>query len=129
MVKALGADKVIDYRSEDFSSTLKNMDVVFDTIGGETQLKSLKVLKKGGTLVSSVGITDPEAANKYDVKIISFSMMTCGSRLQEIAGLIDKGLLKVVIDRSFPLSEVKEAHKLSESHHAKGKIILTVVNN
>jgi NADPH:quinone reductase-like Zn-dependent oxidoreductase len=126
LVKSLGADEVIDYRSEDFSTQLKNIDVVFDTIGGETQLKSFKVLKKGGTLVSAVGINNSAEAEKYGIKTIGFSMITCGARLEEIAGLIDKGLLKVIIDRTFPLAEVREAHKLSESRHAKGKIILTV---
>jgi NADPH:quinone reductase-like Zn-dependent oxidoreductase len=127
LVKSLGADEVIDYQTEDFSTKVKNADVVFDTIGGETQLKSFNVLKKGGVLVSAVGITDPNAADKYGVRAIAFSMVTCGSRLEEIAGLIDKGLLKVIIDKTFPLSEVKEAHRLSESHHARGKIILKIV--
>lgn len=126
MVKSLGADEVIDYRSEDFSSRVRDLDIVLDTIGGETQIKSLKVLKKGGILVSIVGITNPDETKKYDLKAISFSMISCGSRLEEIAGMVDKGLLKVVIDTQLPLEKAREAHEISESHHASGKIILTV---
>lgn len=126
LVKSLGADEVIDYHTKDFSNKLKDIDVVLDTIGGETQSRSFKVLKKGGVLVSTVGVANPDEADQYGVKAIPFMLITSGSRLQEIAGLIDKGALKVIIDRTFPLSEVKQAHELSESHHAKGKIILTV---
>jgi NADPH:quinone reductase-like Zn-dependent oxidoreductase len=126
MVKSIGADEIIDYKSEDFSTKLKNIDVVLDTMGGETQIKSLKVLKPGGVLVSTVGLAAAEKAPRSDVKTMAFSLITNGSRLEEIKGLIDKGLIKVIVDRTFPLEKVKEAHQLSETHHAKGKIILTV---
>jgi NADPH:quinone reductase-like Zn-dependent oxidoreductase len=95
-------------------------------MGGETQIKSLKVLKSGGVLVSTVGLAAAEKAPRSDVKTMAFSLITNGSRLEEIKGLIDKGLIKVIVDRTFPLEKVKEAHQLSETHHAKGKIILTV---
>jgi len=126
MVKSIGADQVIDYKSEDFSTKLKNIDVVLDTIGGDTQVKSLKVLKSGGTLVSTVGVNAAEKAPRSDVNTIAYYSIANGARLAEIGGLIEKGLIKVIIDRTYPFENVKEAHKLSETHHAKGKIILTM---
>ncbi|MBO9701746.1 MAG: NADP-dependent oxidoreductase [Sporocytophaga sp.] len=126
MVKSIGADQVIDYRSEDFSTKLKNIDVVLDTIGGDTQVKSLQVLKSGGVLVSTVGVNAAEKSPRSDVKTIAYYSIANGAKLAEIGGLIEKGLIKIIIDRTFSLENVKEAHQLSQTHHAKGKIILTV---
>jgi NADPH:quinone reductase-like Zn-dependent oxidoreductase len=125
LVKSLGADEVIDYQLEDFSKKVKDIDLVFDAIGGDTQIKSLAIIKTGGTLVSTVGV-DQKAADEQHVTAKGFFMMSNGARLQEIAGLIDAGKLKVIIDKEFPLTEVRAAHKLSESGHVHGKIIITV---
>lgn len=128
MVKTLGADEVIDYKQEDFSEMLKEIDMVFDTIGGETQQHSWKVLRKGGTLVSTVEVNNDEAV-KHEVIGKSFMMVSNGARLQEIAGLIDNDLLQVIIDKEFPLEEAKMAHELSQTGKACGKIILRVYDN
>jgi len=127
LVKALGANEVIDYKKEDFSQMVKDMDLVFDTIGGETQARSWQVIRKGGTLVSTVGADEKEAA-RHGVTGKSFMVNSSGGRLQEIAALINKHLLRVVIDKEFTLQEVKQAHELSQSGKAKGKIILRVSN-
>ncbi len=129
-VKSLGADVVIDYQSEDIGAKAKDIDVVFDTIGGDTQSEAFKVIRKGGTMVSTLNV-DEKTAEKYQVKAKSFlmmssNMMSNGARLQEISGLIDRQLLKVKIDSIFPLTEAKAAHKLSQTHKAVGKIILEV---
>jgi len=126
-VKALGADKVIDYTKEDFSTKVKNVDLVFDTVGGETQKKSWGVIKKGGILVSTVG-ADQNAAAQHHVTAKSFIVNSSGARLQEISGLVDSNKLRVIIAKELPLTEVKTAHKLSEEGHVKGKIILDVVH-
>jgi NADPH:quinone reductase-like Zn-dependent oxidoreductase len=126
MVKSLGAEEIIDYQTEDFSRKVQNIDMVFDTIGGETQAKSLSVLKKGGILVSTLGAPDSKETAKHQVRGVGFFLSANGARLAEIGGLVEQGILKVMVDKEFPLKEVKEAHKLSESHHAKGKIILRV---
>ena len=126
LVKSLGADEVIDYHAEDFSKKVSNVDVVLDTIGGETQAKSFAVIKKGGILVSTLGEPDAKEAAKYGIRGAGFMVMPCGARLQEIAALADKGLLKVMVEKEFPLQEVKEAHKLSEAGHVRGKVILRV---
>ena len=124
-IKSLGADEVIDYKNEDFSKIVKNADMVFDTIGGETQAKSWQVIKKGGILVSTLQV-DEKAAAKHEVIAKTFMVVSNGARLQEIGKLIDKGTLRVVIDREFSLEEVKQAHQYSETGKARGKIILRV---
>jgi NADPH:quinone reductase-like Zn-dependent oxidoreductase len=126
MVKSLGANEVIDHTSEDFSKKLSGIDVVFDTIGGETQAKSWGVLRKGGVLVSSVG-ADEKAAAAHGVTGRSFMLISNGARLQEIATLVDNGKLRVFVEKVFPLAEAKAAQDLSQTGHARGKIILKVI--
>jgi NADPH:quinone reductase-like Zn-dependent oxidoreductase len=124
-VKSLGADEVINYKSVDFSSALKDYDVVLDTIGGETQKRSFKILKKGGVLVTTVK-PEMEAAKAYDIKLESGMVMPNGARLQEIAGLIDEGKIKVHIEKEFELKEVKAAQEYSQSGKVRGKLIVKV---
>ena len=101
------------------------MDVVFDTIGGDTQKKSWQVLRKDGILVSTVG-TDEKAAAEHGVRTKAFMLVSNGSRLQEIVGLVDKKMIRVIIDKEFPLSEAKAAQDYSKEGHARGKIIIRV---
>jgi NADPH:quinone reductase-like Zn-dependent oxidoreductase len=125
-VKFLGADEVIDYKSEDFTEKLNNYDVVLDTIGGETQKKSFKVLKRGGVLATTLQIEDKNLAYLHDVTLQSGLVMPNGSRLQEIAGLIDEGKIKIYIDKTFDLKETREAHQYSQTGKVRGKIIVKV---
>ncbi len=124
-VKALGADEVIDYTQKDFSEVVKDVALVFDTIGGGTQKKSWGVIRKGGTLVSTVG-ADQKAAEQYGVQAKSFMVNSNGARLQEISGLIDDGKVKVIVEKEFALKDIKEAHKLSEAGHVRGKVLVNV---
>jgi NADPH:quinone reductase-like Zn-dependent oxidoreductase len=124
-LKSMGADEIIDYTKEDFSKKIKDLDIVFDTIGGETQAKSFALIKKGGVLVSTVG-ADAKQAENYQIKVKSFMMVSNGSRLQSIVSLVDKNMIRVEIEKEFSLSDAKEAHELSQNGHVKGKIILRV---
>ena len=124
-VKALGADEAIDYTQKDFSKLVKNVALVFDTVGGETQKKSWGVIRKGGTLVSTVG-ADQKAAGQYGVQAKSFMVNSNGARLQEISGLIDDNKVKVIIEKEFALKDIKAAHTLSEGGHVRGKIVINV---
>jgi NADPH:quinone reductase-like Zn-dependent oxidoreductase len=128
IVKSLGADEVINYNKEDFSSKLRDIDFVFDLIGGQTQENSWKVLRKGGTLVSTVGV-DIDKAALHGMIGKQFMVTSNGARLAEIAGLINKDMLRVVIDREFSLEDVKKAHELSQSGKTRGKIILRIHDN
>lgn len=126
LLKSLGADEVIDYTEGDFSLKVSNVDVVLDTVGGETLQKAHTVLKKGGILVAIAGQPDISLAEKHGIKAIRLSVQTDGKKLGEIARAIDEGKLKVVIYKEFPLERIAEAHDLSESRKAVGKIVVTV---
>lgn len=125
LLKELGADEVIDYRTTDFSEELQNVDLVFDTMGGEIQEKSFKVLNQTGRLISIV--SQPDLSLAQDILLAkSIWLNPNGQQLQEIADLMTAGKVRSVIGAKFPLTAagIREAHLMSESHHAKGKIVI-----
>lgn len=127
-LKSLGADEVIDYHTTDFTDVLSDIDVVFDTMGGDIQRESFKVLKPGsGRLISIVSAPDQELVEKYHVKAESIWLKENGVQLKEIADLLAAGKVKTVIGSKFPFSEqgIRQAHELSATHHARGKIVIT----
>jgi NADPH:quinone reductase-like Zn-dependent oxidoreductase len=125
-LKGLGADEVINYHTTQFEDVLSDYDVVFDTMGGAIQSKSFQVLKKGGRLVSIVEEPNAEEAKKYSIKAESIWLKPNGHQLGQIARLMETGKVRATIGETLPFSEkgVKDAHALSESHHAKGKIVI-----
>jgi len=127
-VKSLGADLVIDYKTEQFEDVVSDYDIVLDALGGDVLEKSYQVLKKGGHLVSIAGMPSEEDAAKYGVNASSYWLEPQGDQLQKLAELYEKGQLKPVIGEVFELSEqgLQDAHALSETHHAKGKIVIRV---
>lgn len=128
LVKRLGADEVIDYKRENFEDQLKEIDIVFDTVGGDVQSKSYSVLKQGtGRLVTIVGVPDEEEARSYDVQAHGVWLEPDGEQLKKLAALIEESQIRVIIDQSFSFSEqgVKDAHAQSETGHASGKIVIT----
>jgi len=120
-VKELGADRVIDYTKERFDDVVADADLVLDTIGGDTQRRSLKVLKTGGRLVTTV---KPEGD---DTRIKGFMAVSDTAHLNAIARLIDEGKVKPVIARVLHLEQAAEAQRYSEEGHVRGKIILKVL--
>lgn len=127
LVRDLGADDFVDYRSQRFEEVLSPVDVVLDTIGGETQERSLSLLTTGGRLFSVVGTPDPERLAAAGVRGGMYMVQPSRDGLRQIGGLIDAGNVRVLIDSVFPLSEVRAAHTKSETGRAKGKIVLEVV--
>ncbi len=125
LVLGLGADQSIDYHQEDFSE-LKDLDVVFDTIGGETQANGWKTLKKGGRLVSVVGNPDEATAAEHGVSAFFCFVQPNREQLKELAAHADAGQLKVNIDSEFGLDQIAQAHERSETGRAQGKIIINV---
>ncbi|MGN7989657.1 NADP-dependent oxidoreductase [Pedobacter sp. 22226] len=126
-LKRLGVDEVIDYKMEDFEKVLSDVDLVLDTIGGETQLKSLNVLKAGGRIITTLMpefITEAKAKN---VHIIGFTAQSIPGQLTEIATLIDSGKVKPVIEKVLPFTSAKQAQTESEQGHTRGKIVLQVI--
>jgi len=128
LLRELGVDEPIDYTQQRFEDVARNIDIVLDTIGGETQERSWSVLKKGGVLVSLVQPPSEEKAKELGVRAAFVAGHPSGAQLAEIAKLIDLGKLAPVIDRILPLSEVRRAHELSQSGHTHGKIVLRVTN-
>src|SRR5882757_8974397 len=128
LLRKLGVDEPIDYTQQRFEDVARNIDVVLDTIGGETQERSWSVLKKGGNLVSLVHPPSEEKAKELGVRAAFVAGHPNGAQLAEIAKIIDSGKLMPVIDRILPLSEVRRAHELSQSGHTRGKIALRVSN-
>ena len=125
LVRSLGADEVIDYRGTDFAKAARDVDLVFDTVGGETQTRSFGVIRQGGRLITIASPPDMEAAKAHGVTASFERLDLNGARLGEIAGLVDRGKLRVLVDRELPLSQAVEAHRMSETGHTRGKIILT----
>jgi NADPH:quinone reductase-like Zn-dependent oxidoreductase len=126
LLRQIGVDWPIDYTTQRFEQVAENVDVVLDTIGGDTQERSWKVLKKGGLLASVVQAPDAEKAKKFGVRGAFVWSQPNGNELAEIAALIDSGNLKVMLDRILPLSEARRALELSQNGHARGKIVLRV---
>ena len=150
MLKGLGADIVIDYKKDDFSTKLKGYDLVLDTQGGETLKKSLAVLKPGGKLIGIAGPPDPDFAKQSGangfvglvMRLLSYSirkaarrsgasyafhfMTANGRQLGEITKLIEAGHIRPVVERVFPFEETKQALDYVETGRTKGKVVIKV---
>jgi len=126
-LEELGADEVIDYEKEDFSDGPADIDLVLDTRGGKVQQDSVKVLKPGGVLVSTVGIQFPDALKAKDIRGAAFMAQSVPADLDQIAKLIDSGAVIPVVSQIFPLREAAEAQRVLEEGHTRGKIVLQVI--
>ena len=126
LLRQLGADGAIDYRSVAFETVVQDMDVVLDTIGGETQARSWTVLKKGGVLVSTVSPPSPEEAAAHGVRGVYFFLDPKLAQLEEITKLVDSGKLKPIVDTVPPLAGARCAHESSQAAMVRGKIVLKV---
>src|SRR5258705_12275835 len=124
LLRKLVADEPIDYTQQRFEDVARNIDVVLDTIGGETQERSWSVLKKGGVLLSLVQPPSEEKAKDLGVRAVFVGVQANCEQLAEIAKIIDSGKLAPGIDRILPLSEARRGHELSQSGHLRGKIVL-----
>lgn len=151
LVHGLGADVVIDYTTQDFSTLISGYDVVLDSLGGENLLKSLSVLKPGGLAIGVTGPPDAgfarqlgapkpvefvlsllsrrvrKAAQKLGVRYEFFFMHASGTQLRELAALYDAGHLRPVIDSTFPFDQTLQALAYVEDGKAKGgKVVITL---
>jgi alcohol dehydrogenase len=125
-VQELGADRVIDYKSQNFDDLLHDYDSVFDTVGGETYKRSFKVLKKGGIIVSMLEQPNSELMNQYDIKAIFQFTQADRQRLTKLAEWVDRNNLRVNVDRTFLLDEVGKALDYQKDVHPRGKVVLTM---
>jgi NADPH:quinone reductase-like Zn-dependent oxidoreductase len=125
-VRSLGADEFIDYTTIRFENVVHDVDVVFDTVGGETQERSFQTLKRGGFLVSIVTPPSESLATQYGVGASVVYAQPRGDTLAEIATLIEAGRVKAQIETVLPLSEIRQAHQLVETGHKRGKVVLQI---
>jgi NADPH:quinone reductase-like Zn-dependent oxidoreductase len=126
-VKTLGAGQVVDYRTTRFEDAVSGVDIVLDTVGGETQQRSLKVLKPGGILVSVVSKMSPEVPRQFGVGAAYFYVEVTTGRLNKITELFDDGTLAPQVGTVLPLADARRAHEmLGGAPHQRGKIVLQV---
>ena len=127
-VRSLGAERVVDYQKERFEETVTGMDVVLDTVGGETQQRSLSVLKPGGFIVSVVAPVPDVMQKRYGIRAAYFYVQVTTARLNKIAGLFDNGKLLMQVGTVLPLDQARVAHEmLAGARHKRGKIVLKTV--
>ena len=126
-LKRLGADEVIDYNMESFEMRLNDIDLVLDTIGGDTQLKSIEVLKPGGRLITTLAAEFVTEAKAKNVHLIAYVVQSIPAQLAEIAKMIDAGKVKPIIDQVLPFTDARKAHMSIEEGHTRGKIVLQVI--
>ena len=149
-VRDLGADVVIDYRTQDFETVVRDYDVVLDSQGGETLAKSLRVLKPGGIAIGIAGPPDPDfarqlgrrfplqpvmamlsfktrrAARRQGVRYSFLFMRASGAQLGEITPLVDSGILRPIVDQTYPFDQAPQALAHVEGGRSKGKVVLTM---
>jgi len=123
-VRSLGADKVIDYQKEAFDKVESGYDFVFDTVAGETYKRSFAVLKRGGTIISMLEQPNAELAAQYGVTALFQMTQVNTARLDAVAELVSRGVIKVHVDRLFPVEQVKDAFLARESGKVRGKVVL-----
>jgi len=126
MVKNLGADVVIDYKTQKFEEELSDYDLVLDTMGGEIMNNSFKILKKGGSILSFKSQDTDELAKKYEVNFEMFFMWPSGEMLSHLTQLLNEGVVKPIIDRSYSFEQVQEAYDYLQRGHAKGKVVIRI---
>jgi alcohol dehydrogenase len=151
-VKSLGADHAINYQDEDFEKRVNNLDVVFDTLGGDSLDRSFAITRPNGWVVSIAGSPDYRNAKEMGLDMLRslllrvvglrvnsrarragvnyrfIFMKPLGEELAQIAALISEGVIKPVVDRIFPISECQSAIEYSASGRARGKIVISLID-
>jgi NADPH:quinone reductase-like Zn-dependent oxidoreductase len=127
-VRDLGANTVIDYRTQRFEEEVREADAVIDLVGGETQDRSFQVLRRGGKLISAVSNPDQHLAERHGVEAGFFLVSVTSQYLAEIARLLDGGELRTNVGAVLPLADARDAHFMLERvrPQPKGKIVLAV---
>jgi NADPH:quinone reductase-like Zn-dependent oxidoreductase len=125
-LRKVSVDQAVDHEKERFEDVVAPVDVVLDTIGGDTQARSWKVLKPGGFLVSIVSPPSTELAAAHGVREKFIFTQANAGQLAEIARVVDAGKLKAYVETILPLSAAKRAQELSQRGHTCGKLVLLV---
>jgi NADPH:quinone reductase-like Zn-dependent oxidoreductase len=129
LLAELGVDEAVDYRSQKFEEVVEPVDVVYDLIGGDVSQRSLDVLRPDGimiTLPSAAAAAAIGPARERGLRAVGMLVEPDGDGLEELAGLVDAGSLRVLVAETFPLDRAADAHRLGEQGRTTGKIVLTV---
>jgi len=124
----LGADEVLDYSTVRFEEKVRDVDIVIDTVGGDTLERSWAVLRKGGALVTVAGDAPEDKAKKYGVRGVSFLVQPSRVQLNQISQLIDSGKVRPIVEAIYPLAQAREAYERGLLGHNRGKLVLQVTN-
>jgi NADPH:quinone reductase-like Zn-dependent oxidoreductase len=125
-LRELGADEVIDYTAVRFEEKVRDLDVVLDTVGGDTLERSWQVLRAGGVLVTIAGDAPADKASQYGVRGVDFIVKPSRAQLIEIARLIEAGAIRPIVEATFPLEQARAAFERGLSGHNRGKLVLQV---
>jgi len=125
-VRGLGADRVIDYQAEDFAASVRDCDVVFDTVGGDVQARSYAVLKPGGRLVWIAPAPEGFAPSRKDVETLRPGVARDRAHLERMLQLLATGAVRPPPITRFNLADAAEAHRISEARHLRGKLVFEV---
>ena len=127
LLRELGANEIIDYTTTRFEDVIHDVDLVFDTVGGDTLQRSWQVIKPGGALVSIVSPPPPaDVTQGHDVRFVWFVVEPNRDELVHIGALIDAGQIRPIIDTVFPLAQARQAYEQAAKGHTRGKIVLRV---
>lgn len=127
LAKALGADEVIDFKTQNFEELVHDIDAVFNATGQqESSDKSFQVLKKGGILVSMNRDFDEELAKHYEVSVIAQNSQVTTERLNKLAKYVEEGIVKPQVDKVLSLEETAHAYEYLETGHPKGKVVVRI---
>ena len=124
--RTLGADVVIDYKTQRFEELAQDLDMVFDLVDGETRERSWKLLKKGGVLVSTLTEPSEDTAARHAVRALRYTVEADGNELEEILSLAASGRVKPHVQKTYPLEEAAQALNSVEQGDSVGKIVLTM---
>jgi len=122
--KALGAEAVVDYNAQDFTTAIPPCDVILDTLGGEAHRRSMKMLKPGGVIVALAADPIPRGQRRNDVRVTLAQVRPTRERLLQIFQWATSGVLKPQVTHTFRPEEAAKAYAISESGHARGKMVL-----
>jgi NADPH:quinone reductase-like Zn-dependent oxidoreductase len=125
-VRSLGADRIIDYNADDFTTSVAGCDVVFDTVGGDVQARSYAVLKPGGRLVWIAPAPPGFRPPRDDVEVLRPRVARDRAHLERMKELLEARAIWPPAIAAYPLADAAEAHRVSESRHLQGKLVLIV---
>jgi len=125
-LEKLGANEVIDYRAESFEDRVHDLDLVLDLVAGDVQARSWNVVREGGRIISTLQPPSAKEAVRHHAQGKSFMAVPNREQLTEIARMIDDGRVSVLVQKTLPLAQARQAHEHLEHDHVRGKVVLTV---